>query len=94
MKMDQVNVPAPAVIGDLEKIDHAEKSRFLREPRSDVGQPDWFDRIDFDLSLLHAVPAPDFDMRARPNADTACDLSPANAVPQPFREGHNESLPV
>ncbi|HTT64024.1 MAG TPA: hypothetical protein VMG35_19370 [Bryobacteraceae bacterium] len=92
MKTDQINVSPPAVIGNFKKIDNTEESRFTRQLRSNVGETDRLDRIDLDLAFLHAIPPANSDMRARPNADTASDLSTANAVSQPLRERHDESL--
>jgi hypothetical protein len=88
VEADQVDVSAAAVIGDLEQVDDAEKARFARQLRRDVGKADGLDGIDFDLSFLHRIPAAHLHVRARPDTDAARDLAVANPFAQPFGEHH------
>jgi len=77
---NQINVLALAVLRDFEEIEDAKKTRGQRELRSDIGETDRLDGIDFDLAFVHRVAPADFHVRPRPYADAARDFSPTNSI--------------
>lgn len=82
-----------AMFGYLEEIQDSEKARLTCQLMSDVRQTDRFDREDFYLAFLHAIPATHGHVGARPDADSARDLSATNSITQSFRKGHVENVP-
>ena len=92
MEPDQIDVLALTVFRDLQKIEDAKETGFARQTRSDIRETDPFDRIHFDLALVHTVPSTDFDMGTRPYPDAAGDFSATNSLPQAPGESHDKSL--
>src|SRR4051812_1508700 len=92
MEADQIEVPAFAVIGDLEQIHHAEKAGLARQHRSNIRQTDRLDGVHFDLAFFHRIAASHFDARVHPHADATGDVSTANALAEPLGEHHEKSL--
>jgi len=88
VKPDQVNIVSFAVFGDFEQIDDPQEARFPRQLGSDIGKTYLRDGIYLNLAFLHAIAAAYLDMRARPDADAASDLSPANSIAEAFGEDH------
>jgi hypothetical protein len=88
MKADQVNVPAPTVVGHLQEIDNPKKSRLLRQLGSNVRKTNRLDGVHFDLAFFHPVPSAYPHVRTCPDADTAGDFSTTNAIPQALGKHH------
>jgi hypothetical protein len=59
---------------------------------SDVGQTDRLNRIDFDLTLIHAVAPTNLDVGACPYSDTASDGASSHSLAEPLGEDHAASL--
>ena len=67
METNQIDVFAAAVFGHFEEIQHAKKTRRLRQLGSDVRKTDLFNRVDFNLAcLVEPVTITHFDMRMSP----------------------------
>ena len=92
MKPNQVNILARTMLRDLQQIDHTQEPGLSRQRWSYLQKSDRLDRIHFDLTFLHTVPATNPDMRPLPDSNAARDLSPANALAKPLGEHHEESL--
>jgi hypothetical protein len=88
----QVNVLASAMSGNLEQVQDSKKSRLAGELWGDLGKPDRFDRLHFDLAFVHVVPAACFYARAQPDSDRSGDLSASNSLAKPFGKHHIENL--
>src|SRR5579859_7586993 len=76
------------MLGHLEQIEDTQKSRRARQLRSDIGQADRLNRVDFDFAFLHAVTGADPHMGTRPYAYAAGDLSAPHSIAQPLGEHH------
>jgi hypothetical protein len=94
VEADQINILASTVLRNLQQVDDAKEARIAGQPRSDIRKTDGLDRIDLDLTFFHAVAGPHFDVRARPDSDTARDFSATHSLAKPFREYHEESLSI
>ena len=92
MEPDQIDVLALTVFRDLQEIEDAEETGFARQLRSDIRETDRFDRIHFDLALVHTVPSTDFDVGTHPYPDAAGDFSATNSLAQAPGESHDKSL--
>ncbi len=67
METNQINVFTAAVFGHFQEIQHAKKTRGLRQLGSDVRKTDLFNRVDFNLAcLIEPVTVTHFDMRPHP----------------------------
>jgi hypothetical protein len=77
---DQINVSTFPVFGNLEQVDDIKESRFASQLGSDLLEIDELDRIHFDRTFVHRIPATHFDMRMHPYSDTAGDFAPANSL--------------
>lgn len=80
MEPNQIDILASTVLGDLEQINHAQKSRLARQCWSNIRETDRRDRIHFDLPFFHRVPGAHFDVETHPYSDTAGDFSPAYSL--------------
>ena len=92
MKPDQIDILTFAVFCCFEQIDYSEKTRLSCQFWSDIEEADRLDRIYLDFPFFHFVPVPYFDVRARPDADAAGDLSATNSFAKTLDEHHQESL--
>src|SRR5262249_48568978 len=89
---DQINVLALSMLRNFEQIDDTEEARLSGQLRSDIGEADRLDGIDFDLALVHWVAPADFDVRAGPDSDAAGNVSTTDSLAQALGEDHEESL--
>ena len=55
VEADQINILSFAMLGDFEEIEDTEESRHTCQLGCNVGKPDQFDGVNFDLSLIHAA---------------------------------------
>ncbi|HYL74525.1 MAG TPA: hypothetical protein VEU96_09990 [Bryobacteraceae bacterium] len=92
MEPDQIDILAPAVLCNLEKIDEAEETGLSRQLRSDIREADRLNGIHFDFTFFHRVPVPGFDMRVCPESDAAGDFSAPNAVAKTLGEDHEDEF--
>jgi hypothetical protein len=93
VETDQIDVFPPAVLGNLKKIQHAEKPGGDGQRGSDIRKTYRLNRIDLDLALVvHRVATADFDVRTQPEPDATGNFPAADSVAQSFREDHGESL--
>src|SRR4249919_3841005 len=92
MKADEKHILAPTVLRDLEQVDDALEPRRSRQLWSDVRERDGQDRIHFDLTIVHAVPAPDLHMGAHPDPEAASDLAAAHSVAQSLGKDHLDAI--
>jgi hypothetical protein len=88
VEADQVDVLTVTVLCDFEEIEYSEKAGGAGELRSDVGEADGIDGVDFDFAFLHGVASADADVRAHPDADRAGDLAAADAIVETPGEEH------
>ena len=88
MKTDQIDVVAFTMFRYLEQIEHAQETRLSRQRWGDVGKPDQGDRIDFDLSLSHAITLAFFYVRAHPNSNAAGYFPLNNCFAEALCENH------
>lgn len=88
MKPNQVNVFPPAVPCCLQQILDIRKTRFSRELVSNVLESDRQDGIYDNMTVLHGIPTAYFDVRMRPDADTAFYAAAANTFAKAFCEYH------
>ncbi len=88
MKTDQIDVVALTVFSHLEQIEHAQETRLSRQCWSYVGKPDQGDRIDFDLSLSHAITLAFFYVGARPDSNAAGYFPSNNCFAEVLCENH------
>ena len=88
MKPNEVDVATLAVLGDFQEIDDAEKSGCARKLRSNIGQTDRLNRINFDLAFFHAVAAAYLDVRAFPDANATGNLTAAHAIAETPGKDH------
>jgi len=86
---DQVDIAAFSVVRDLQQIYNAEEAGFARKHRGDIGQSDRLDGVDLDFAFFHGIAAAHLDVRARPDADAAGDISVTDALAQPLGEHHD-----
>lgn len=82
VEADEIDVVAFAVFGDFKQVEHAEESGLAREFRSDVGESDGFNGVDFDFALFHAIAGADADAGLSPYSDAHGDF----AAPHSFAE--------
>jgi hypothetical protein len=92
MEADQIDILPLTVPGNLEQIDDTEETGLACQLWSDIGKTDGLDGINLDLAIFHAVAGAHFDVRTRPDSDTAGDFSATNAVAKAPGEYHEESL--
>ena len=76
----------------LEKVADAFKAAGACEIRSDVVEPNRYDRIDFDLAFLHSVPIAYLYAGLMPNANATSDVTRSDTVAQILYEQHAASL--
>lgn len=88
MKPNQVHVATSAMLRNLEQVRYAVETRLARQVMTDVPDIDGHDRIDNDLSVVHAVTASHLDMRPRPDADAAPDPPASDSLAKTFGERH------
>jgi len=81
------------VLRDFEEIQNTQEAGRARQLRSDVGEADRLDGIDFDLSVAHPVPFSNLHVRAGPYANAAGDFSATNSVAQTLGKNHGNTLP-
>src|ERR1700733_5433114 len=93
VETDQINILSFAMLGDFEEIEDTEESRHTCQLGCNVGKPDQFDGVNFDLSLIHAVSTSPEHMGPDPEPDSASDLPSPHSLAQPVGECHNESPP-
>jgi hypothetical protein len=75
VKSNQIYVVALTVLCHFLQIEHSEEARFPSQFRSDVREPDRCDRLDFYLTVSHAIAAAFGDMGLGPNPDATGDLA-------------------
>jgi len=92
MESNQIDVVAPTVFRDREEVGHIFETRTSRQVWSDVGQPDRPNRIDFDLTFIHAVAPADLHVGTCPYSDTASDGAASHSLSEPLGENHAASL--
>src|SRR5271167_4363419 len=92
VKPHQINILAPAVLGDFEQVQHTQKPRLPCQLRSNIRKPDRLDRIHLDLALAHAVPPAHLHMRTHPDPHAARNLAAPNPLAQPPCKHHGEIL--
>ena len=92
MKSDEIDVFAGTMPCHFEKVTDAGKTAGAGDFRSDLLERDRFDRINFDLALLHPVPSAYRDTRAMPHANGAGDGTRPHGVAQIPDEQHDRSL--
>src|SRR5262245_20770138 len=85
---DQVDVLAPAMLGDLEQIDHTLETGLPGQLRRDVGQRHREDRRHLYLSLLHAVAIAHLHVGTHPYPHAARDLAAPDSLTQSPGEYH------
>ena len=88
MELDQIDVPAAAVPGDLEQIDHAFEARAAREIAGDVGEGNGLDPVDHDVAAFHRIEAADLDVRPLPDPHAAGDPALADPFAEALGEHH------
>ena len=76
----------------LEEIADASKAAGTREIRSDLVERHRFDRIHFDLPILHPVPVAGPDVGPLPYANAARDLPGSDTVAEILDELHATSV--
>ena len=82
MEPNEVNVFAPAVFCDFQKIEDSQEPGGLSQLGSYIRKPDGFYGIHFDFTVVvNGIPPSNLDMRAHPDADAAGDVTPANSFP-------------
>src|SRR5262245_34754262 len=91
MEPNQIHMMAFAVPGDLQQIFHAIESRFARQIRGDIPEPNRRNRIHDNVAIFHRVASADLDARAGPDAHAASDSSAAYSLAKALREHHRES---
>lgn len=92
MESDQVDCLAPPVLCHFEEVEDAKEAPGARKFGCDIGETDWLNGVNFDLSPSHAVPSPHPDVGTRPEPDAACDFSAANSLAKALCENHGGSL--
>ena len=80
MEPDQIDIVTFTVLRNLEQIDEPKEPRFASQLRGDIRKTDGCDRIHFNFTFVHGVPAAHFDMGTSPYSDTASDFSATNAL--------------
>src|SRR5205085_6939253 len=88
LELDQIDLLAAAMFGDLEQVDHTEEAGAAGEVAGHVRQGDLTDGFDEDMALLHRVEAACLHVRALPDADRAGDAAVADSLAQAFGELH------
>ena len=89
MESNEINVLAAPMFRDFKQIVDFLKTAGARETRSDVGECDRDDRIDFDFALLHSISFPGRDAWLMPYADAGGDGARPHAVAEIFCEEHS-----
>lgn len=92
VESNQVDVFALAVSREFQQFGDAWETRFSCQLWSNVRHAERLDRIDFDFTIVHAVPGADPDMGAGPEPNAALDLSATDSFAKPLCEDHGESL--
>lgn len=92
MEANQIDVLAPPVFRDFEKVDDSLETRGARDGGRDVGIANREDRVHLDLTLLHPVAVADRHAGTHPYADTAGDLAAPNSLTQALGKEHAKSL--
>ena len=75
-----------------EEIQDSEKTRLTCELWRDIGKPNHFDRVDLDLTFLHAISAAYRYVQTHPDSDGSGDLSTANSLAESLGKQHVENL--
>ena len=88
MEPDEVYVITGAVSGNLEQVVHTVEPRFAGQFIGDIRDTNLLDRINHDLSLVHAVTAARLDMGPRPDPDAARDPAALDSLSNSFRKDH------
>ncbi|HEY2150287.1 MAG TPA: hypothetical protein VGH34_05735 [Vicinamibacterales bacterium] len=73
---------------DLEQVFDVVETRLQRQVTSDITDPDRFDRIDDDVTVIHRVATTHLDVRAGPDANAASDSPAPDSFPQAFGKHH------
>lgn len=86
MKVDQVDVFASPMPGDLEQIAYRREAAFAGETRRDLFDRDRCDGVDFDLAFFEAISPAGANVRTHPHPNASLDRAAPNAIAQVFRE--------
>jgi hypothetical protein len=78
--------------GNLEQVNNAKKARGSCQLRSNIGEADGLNRVDFDFPFIHAVAPTCLDVRPLPYAHAAGNLSAAYSVSKAPGKYHAKSL--
>lgn len=92
MEPNEINILAGTVFRHLEKIGYVLEPAGAGETRSDVGERNRADRIDFDFAVLHAVSLTRPYVWPLPHADARRDRTGSHAVAKVFDEKQAASL--
>lgn len=92
MEPDEIDILAPAVLRNLQKIDKAQETGRSRQTGSNIQQADRLNRIYLDFPFFHLVSLAGFDMRALPDSNAARDFPAPDALPKPLRKDHRRSV--
>ena len=88
MKPDQVNVLAMTMARNCQQVIDALETGFTRQIVGNVFQANLIDRIDDDVTVIHLVTVPNFDVRTSPDTNAAPDSSPSNSLTKALCEDH------
>ena len=88
MEPDQIDVLAFSVLRDFEEVEHTKETRRTCQLWSDIRETDRLDRINFDLTVFHAIPCAHLDVGMHPYPDAASDFAAANSLAQALGEDH------
>jgi hypothetical protein len=72
----------------LEQILDTVETLLQGEVTSDISDPDRFDRIDDDVTVIHLVTTTHLDVRGGPDANAASDSPASDSFPKAFGEHH------
>lgn len=79
------------MFGHFEQVENTQKTRCARQFRRDIRETDRLDRVHFNLAFVHPVTAAHFDVRLRPDAHGARNLSAPDSLTKAFRKKHAET---
>ena len=88
MEPDQVHIVTGAVPRNLEQVVHTIEPRLACQFIGDIRDTNRFDRIDYDLSFVHAVTAARLDVGPRPDPDAARNPAAPDSFSNSFRKNH------
>jgi hypothetical protein len=86
VEVDEVNVFASPMPGDLEQIADTREAAFPGETRRDLFDRDRCDGVDFDLAFFEAISPAGPNVRTHPHANASRDRPASNTIAQVFRE--------